>query len=364
MINQLRKFNRESRNIERKEATLEELGDVPNNIRFVGVKALTPKKMMDRSRQALASFGRTFMGWDDLMDILSRKSKSKPGESFISKDNDLLGIKNKEKKGTRIAIDRMNKEYKKAFGLKTNRQATRKMYEDNNIDITLKKVPFTNPIDGTMFEIDLVFTKSELRDRAMKLMDPTLNDTFIEMGYNNDTRADIFEALTAQDMAYIEAQFEFYRDYYDGVNEVYKVYNGINLPKNDKYSPLRREGITKPVDDGMGEFLKETSFRASAANPGASKARTKNTLTISQMSDLSVMERHVAEMEHFKAWAEKIRDMNAVWKDPKVRAAVEINHGKNMLGLVDNFIGDIANGASRMGQRKLLKVKVSLIYLK
>ena len=351
MINQLKKFNRESRDIARKDITVEELGGVPASIKFTGIKDLAPKTVMARAKQALKSHGKTIMGWDDLMDILSGKTKSKPGESFISKDNDLLGFKNAEKKGTRIAIDKMNADYKKAYGLETNRQVTKKMYEDNHDEITLKKVSLTDPIDGTAVEMDLVFTKAELRDRAMKLMDPTLEASFVEMGYNEDTKADIFEALTDQDKAFIENQFEFYRAYYDGVNEVYKEYNGINLPKNNMYSPLRREGVAKPVDDGMGEFLKETSFRASAANPGASKARTANTLTISKISDLSVMERHVAEMEHFKAWAEKIRDMNAVWKDPKVRAAVEINHGKNMVALVDNFVGDIANGASRMGQR-------------
>lgn len=350
LIKNLKDFNRSSKNIARVENTIDELGGIPAGVTIIGKKDFLPKTRSAKAKQALKSFGKSMMGWDDLMDILSSKSDTKPGESFISKDNDLLGFKNKEKRGIRKSMDSVNNSYKKAYGLETGRQVLNKISEDNAIEITLKKVKMTDPIDGSDFETDLVFTRSELRKRAMELMDPSLEESFKEMGYNESTKAAIFNELTGRDKDFIKRQMEFYNKYYDSVNSVYKAMYGVNLPKNDFYTPISREGISKPTDASIGEFMQEISFRA-AATSGSLKTRVGSTLTVSKQSDVSVLERHISEMEHFKAWAEKIRDLNAVWKDPQVRTSVEINHGSDMLAMVDSFISDIANGSPKTSQK-------------
>ena len=350
LIKNLKDFNRSSRNISRVETTVDELGGIPDGVSTIGKKDFLPKTRMQKAKQALKTIGKSIVGWDDLMDILSSKSKTKPGESFISKDNDLLGYKNKEKRGIRVAMDSVNKIYKKAYGIETGRQVLNSLHEDNATEITLKKVNLTSPIDGTSFEMDLVFTKSELRKRAMELSDPSLEDSFKEMGYNNSTKAAIFNELSGQDKEFIKNQMAFYKKYYAGVNDVYKAMYGVNLPNNEFYTPISREGISKPEDAGIGEFMKEVSFRAAAIS-GSLKSRVGSVLTVSKQSDVSVLERHISEMEHFKAWAEKIRDMNAVWKDPQVRTSIEINHGSDMLAMIDTFISDIATGSSKSSQK-------------
>lgn len=351
LIKNLRDFNRSERNRGRVETTIEELGGVPEGTNITGVADFVPTATGERIRRALRTMGKSIVGWDDLMDILSFKTKTAPGQSFISRDNDLLQAKNEEKRGTRIAMDTVNTAYMDAFGLKNGRQVVRKAHEDNTTEITIKKAPMANPVDGTFVEMDLKFTRAELRKRVMELQDPTLAESFKQMGYNDDTVAALTRNLTEADKQFIKSQMNFYREYYNGINDVYSRIYGVNLPRNENYTPISREGIAKAVDSGMGEFLKEQSFRASAASAGALKTRVDSILTISKQSDIQALERHITEMEHFKAFAERIRDLNAVWKNPGVRAAVEINHGKDMLGFVDNFVSDIANGSSRMGQK-------------
>jgi hypothetical protein len=351
LIKQLRDFNRSERNRARVETTIEELGGVPEGTNITGIADFVPDSLPERIRRALRTMGKSIVGWDDLMDILSFKTDTAPGQSFISRDNDLLQAKNEEKRGTRIAMDRVNNSYMEAFGLKNGLQVVRKAHEDNTTEFTLKKVPMQNPVDGSYVEMDLKFTKAELRKRVMELQDPTLADSFAEMGYTEDTTAFLVGNLNEADKQFIRAQQEFYQGYYNGINEVYSRLYGVNLPKNENYSPIMREGIARAEDAGMGEFLKEMSFRASAASAGALKTRVGSTKTISKQSDIQALERHITEMEHFKAWAARIRDINAVWKNPGVRAAVEINHGKDMLGFVDNFVSDIAQGSAKMGQK-------------
>lgn len=342
-IRSIKAMDRAQRNRDAVENTIEELGGIPENLRSVGVKEFTTKSRSERSKRFLHTIGKTIVGWDDIMDILSFKSKTKPGESFISKNNDLLGVKNKEKRGTRIAMNDVNRIYQEAYGLKSSRQMLKQIYSDNTESIRFEAMPFVDE-EGNLNPSTVTFTRSELRKRAMELMDDSLADTFEKMGYSERVRSMIFEALTPQDKQFIAAQMEFYRQYYSGVNDVYKEMYGVFLPQNDNYSPIQREGVSKPVDSGLGEFTKEMSFRASAATAGSLKSRVSNTNTISKQSDIAVLQRHIVEMEHFKAWGEKIRDLNAVWKNPNVRAAVQINHGRDTLAIVDSFISDFARG--------------------
>ena len=330
--------------------TVEELGGLPEDLQTKGVRSFTPRSRSERARKFLHTIGKTIVGWDDILDMLSFKSSTQVGESFISKYNDLLGIKNREKRGTREVMQQVHDAYKDSFGLTSNRQVLKKIQEDNTTEMLIKDMPLVD-VAGKPAPIDMKFTKAELRKRIMELQDPSLWPSFEYMGYTQETVAELTEYLDAQDKAFVKKQMEFYREYYYGTNDVYKEMYGVNLPQNDNYSPIMREGVSKPEDGGLGEFMREMSFRASAAKSGSLKSRVSSVKRISEQSDIAVLQRHIIEMEHFKAWAEKIRDLNAVWKDADVRTAVQIHHGRDMLALVDSFISDFALGGETLGHQ-------------
>jgi len=344
-LEEIREERREAR-----EATIEELGGLPEGMKSVGLREFLPRTRREAARRQLHTLGKTIVGWNDILDILSAKSATPAGQSFISRRNNVLGVKNREKRGMRRAMQQVHDDYRAAYGLTSNRQILRRIYEDNTDEIVLEGLPFLDG-EGNPVPVTLRFTRAELRKRAMELMDPSLWPTFEEgMNYNENVAAEIFEALTEADKDYIQRQLNFYREYYDGMNEVYREMYGVNLPKNEWYSPISREGVAKP-EESFGDFMQEVAFRASAATAGALKSRVGSIKTLEKRSDIAVLQRHIVEMEHFKAWARKVRDLNAVWKDPNVRAAIEIHHGKDMIAMVDSFISDMAFGGNQTAQR-------------
>jgi len=134
------------------------------------------------------------------------------------------------------------------------------------------------------------------------------------------------------------------------VDEVYSEIYGVHLPHNPNYSPLSREGVNRDEEAGLGEFLKEMPFRASATTAGGLKSRTANTYPIAKRADVQVLMEHVVEMEHFRAWAKKIRDLNAVFSNPRVRQSMRINWGPSVDKVVQSFIQDFARGGAELAR--------------
>ncbi|KKL18563.1 hypothetical protein LCGC14_2474280, partial [marine sediment metagenome] len=113
---------------------------------------------------------------------------------------------------------------------------------------------------------------------------------------------------------------------------------------------IRREGVGSEEIIGFGEFLQSINFGAAVAPKGLI-ARVKNIRAIKQQSDLAVLEQHVSEMEHFKAWAIRMRDLQALFGNSELRTAIKIFHGNDILGLLDNFMADFTRGGVHRAAR-------------
>jgi hypothetical protein len=345
MINELRRFNRQAR-IERDVAEAVDVVSggkgIPATI-SAGEKAaaLSVKRtqgLTDRAKRWFSTTGKSFVGWKDLLDILSRLDPSKPFQSRLSEIGDVLDVKNAEKRGIRETTEQIQELYKQSYGLDSTRAVKKKIQEDS------KPVNLGTFTDMNGNAVELEFTRAEARKRYMEFQDPTLAATFTEgMFYSQDMKAAITEMLTPQDKSFAFSQLQFYRDYYSSINEPYQLMYGIDLPFNEFYSPIRREGITKDESDGIGEFLQEINLRA-AVSSGSLKSRVDNVRPIAQQSDLAVLEQHMTEMEHFKAWAERVRELRGVFGNAEFRTAVKLYHDPNILGIVDNFIADMTRG--------------------
>ena len=197
--------------------------------------------------------------------------------------------------------------------------------------------------------VDLKLTKAQARKRMMEILDPTLADTLFStegMAWTQEMVAALESFLSEKDKEFVSRQLDWYQDYYNNLNAIYSDIYGINLPRNSFYSPISREGVGKDADVGLGEFMKEMPFRATASQAGALKTRTRNIFPLAARNDIDVIQGHVSEMEHFKAWAHKIRDLNAVFSNPKVQQAIRLNFGAGINVTLDNFIKDFGRGGA------------------
>jgi len=174
-----------------------------------------------------------------------------------------------------------------------------------------------------------------------------LTESLVE---GNKYSKEIFKAIEKemlpQDKAFAESQLEIYREHYDKVNEVFKELYGVNLPFNEFYSPIRREGFKVDHQKGMGEFMSEASHR-SGLRSNFSKTRTKNSLPLEQTGSISTMQKHMTETNYFIAWGKQIRDFNAVFKDPEVRAAIKDQLGGNLIKVIDTSIEHMTTNGNK-----------------
>ena len=192
--------------------------------------------------------------------------------------------------------------------------------------------------------VRLQMTKAEIRKRLMEFE----NKEIEEQLYDPDGQAwtlGMKEALEAEvsdfDRAMMESQLEFYSDYYERLNEVYRKIYGINLPRTESYVPIKRDfGDGKSQD----EFLQGILYRGGVA-PSALKSRQKSRQRIKSQGDIHVMNSHLLEMEYFMAYAEKVNLLNQVFSGDsnRVMNRVEDLYGKKVASIVRQDLDWFAN---------------------
>jgi hypothetical protein len=346
MINALKAFNREG--------AIQRAKDMATDV-ITGGKGLKPgakttgvKDEAGAMKKFFRSIRDTQVGWDDMMDILSgRHKKSKAYESPLSEWADVLEQEMREEGGRNRQSKKMNEMFREAYDLKSDRQVTKRMREDAE---KVNLGTFENAA-GVVVEIEM--SKAEARKRWMELQDKSLHDSFYNaegMAYTKEMGSAIDSFLTEQDKAFAKAQLDFYSTYYDSVNKTYEEMYGVSLPKSENYSPIKRSDVDKGDPSGLGEFLGEANTRRSIAK-GSLKSRVANLKHIDLNSDVSVLQQHTAEMEHFKAWATKVREMNAVFNSAEVKNAIVQEHGQGALKVVQKFVDDFTAGGVGTAQR-------------
>ena len=349
-IAELKKLNRKARNQKLVDTAIDVImgGEkLPEGLETTGARKVKPsaKEFKEWLKKFSSSAGIHFVGWNDLMDMLSARDKtSAPGQSELNKMATVHAQENAEKAGRTKAVQKIASIARIAFGFKSDRE----MLTQFNLDAKEMQIGKFRNAKGVT--VDLVMTKAEARKFIMEYTDPALRETFHQgMNYTEDMVKAVRATLTAQDLAFIEGQLEFYREYYNRVNAVYRETYGVDLPFNEFYSPIRREGFAEP--EGLyGAFLDEVSYRRSVGS-GSLKSRVKNLKRISLQSDVNTLERHIAEMEHFIAWSDKVRELNVVFKNPGVRTAINLHHSPAMLGVIDKFINDFTRGGVETANR-------------
>ena len=341
MTAELQKFNREAEIDRNRTMAIDVITGgqgLPPGIETVGVEDLKPETMRERAKKWLKTAGKTVVGWKDINDILSQKDESAPFQSRLNQFADILDEKNAEKRGVSNNLLKVRQLIYESYGLKSDREVVRKLRDDAKKE-TIGE--FKNAFGDT---VRIRMSRAEARKRWMEMQDPSLEETLTEgMGYTDEIRMAIDGFLTAQDKAFARAQLEFYQEYYKGVNEVYGDVYGVDLPFNEFYSPISREGIDRDASAGFGEFLQEMPIRR-AVTSGSLKSRVRNIRTLKKQSDAAVLEQHIVEMEHFKAHVKKVRELRDVYGNATVRTAIVNEYNKGILAVIDSFLDDFTRG--------------------
>ena len=154
------------------------------------------------------------------------------------------------------------------------------------------------------------YTKAEIRKRLLELENDAIRTHLYENeGFKQATEEAMRDTLNPFDVAMMESQREFYEEYYERINEVYRKLYGINLPRITSYTPIRRDYGDGEIQD---DFLRSISY-VGGVGPSALKSRTPNKQRLQILSDVAVLQSHMYEMEYFIAYAEKVQDLKNIF---------------------------------------------------
>lgn len=178
--------------------------------------------------------------------------------------------------------------------------------------------------------------------------DAGIKATFQKMGWTQQT-IDQLENFITQDgtqqenLDWAEWQMtEFYPSYYPRINNVYRRLYGFDLPFVDNYVPTFRKTEGKDTDINL---MDTNEYEGGMVN-GSLKSRVPNTNTFARMNADDLMIQHIQKMEHFIHNSEVVNRFRKIFKNQRVRAAIEQVHGSSFLFTMDSFMKDMARGGT------------------
>ena len=278
-----------------------------------------------------------------LMDILEGKDKTTGTlRGFMAQrfGNVVHEARQEENRGTREKYALIQDKMKEIFGIASARKLTKVLNEN----------AFDRVETGIMLENgdELIITKNEAYKKWMEWQDPENTETFEKMGYTEETIQDLEKFIGPELIKWAEWQLnEFYPQYYQEINEVFKERFFIDLPQHDFYSPQQREGKEAEKEDE--QLLNSTNVHASIINSSL-KSRVKNTRPLKYIDGDTVLKQHVAQMEHFMAWAMPMQELRSVLGSGEVQRVINQEYGMSPVKILGGFLDDFARGGMDRSQ--------------
>lgn len=342
MINELEKFNRISE-YEALKATVID--------RVTGGKGLDPslettgiqrKGTKDKLRQTLKGLGQTFiMNWDSVTGTLEWGTPV--GQEVLPERLSVHTQENKFKELQAEGIQEINAMFSEAYNIPPQKHMRiGKKIADNTREVTVGTFKNTEGIPSI-----IKMTKDEMIKRYMEFQDPTLNESFIEGNkYTTEIQNAILSKLSRQDKRLGDLMLDFYQRKYPQINNVYRDIYGVDLPSNEFYSPIQREGVNLGENNVFGQINEDSSYRRSV-NPSAVKSRTGTLKPLKKMGATESLTRHLDESNYFIAWATKVREFNHIFSDPSVRTTIKDNFGGKFLSTIDQNVTQFTQNGNK-----------------
>ena len=297
-------------------------------------------------RKMISQFDNNSQSLEYIFDKLSRLDKtSSPLQSFLNNYfmPQIRQARLAEYGGTTEMITMMKNKLEEIYGLKGGK-LRRKLNENiqNTITITHHDKISPEGIKGDI--VESTFTYNQAYKKWMELKDATLHKTFVKMGYDvNKVINQIEQQLPKEVIAWAEWQlYEFYPMYYQRVNETFRRRFFVNLPFNPMYSPIKR--LIGAKSDTADPTLDKKKTPFGSVQNGSMKSRVGSQEELAWVDGDTILLGHVAEMEHFIAYTDVLRELRSVFMSRDISRSIQQFHGKPILRVLNKFIDDIARG--------------------
>ena len=266
-----------------------------------------------------------------ISDIMSNKRTDNMLEGAITKylTTKMQKMDNEYHKNLSVEYGKIQKIYKRYFGDDQDTlENMEEVREDTGVMILNEK---------TGEEEELVLSYADAITLHMLEMNDKGSKSLKQAGFTATTHRQLEEFMgTAEQYLPSKRSMEqfagellnYYNEYYDRVNAVYKKTYNINLPKEEFYSPLR---IFTQSDIEHSKLLKEGGARASLLT-SAMATRTDHKLQArtNNVSAFKILTHHVTGMENFIAKAEGMKEIRSIMQSKDIKQAITQEVGEDV----------------------------------
>jgi hypothetical protein len=145
---------------------------------------------------------------------------------------------------------------------------------------------------------------------------------------------------------------ELYPSLYDDYNAVYRSVYRTNMPWNQFYAGrIYREG--KDGENTFDLLAGATEYRTSVGGQ-STKARIKNKFPIKNIDGNQVLNSYLEDMEYFRAYAEVMRDMQKLFNNPNIEAAINKVAGANTHRALKDMMTKIASRGIKSNESQVV----------
>ena len=296
----------------------------------------------------VAKYDDAHMGGDFLFDKLSKYHQdSSTLQSPMNKWwRQAHEARNTENASIRKATEYIQKQVADIFGLEVKSKEFRdKMIKYMREDREVGRFRAGN---GDMITIKTPV--NQLIEWWMQFQDQTLIPTYQEtMHWTDSMMKAVEDSLTPDEIEIGRRIMNFYNEFRSGgvdgipLDPLYEKMTGVKLGKIENYSPIRRDAeLPNYIQIG------EDAMRHASGKPAAIKARTPNAKPIKTVGAFTMLQRHITEMAHYKAFAEFIGEARRTFMGT-VNEAVRQYHGSSTLSVINNLVDDLARGGVQRG---------------
>jgi|TARA_Y100000296_G_scaffold19861_1_gene23620 hypothetical protein len=195
------------------------------------------------------------------------------------------------------------------------------------------------------------FSISQLQYFWLLMRDPSSHSTFFDpngMNYTQEMFDELFQLLSPEDKQAATAKSEVIKSMLPEHDEVFKKLNGISVVQgvdtSIDYFPFSRELEGKEI---LG-FEDDRKARVSISK-SAQKGRVDSSLRFRKVSAEAILQKHIIEISHYIATADKLTDVRQIMTNTKLKKAIISVHGELLYEMMADNVTDMIRGRVQGG---------------
>jgi hypothetical protein len=312
------------------------------------VKLLTPEQFQQKGNLFgwWFNFLRGSRHWPGLMTDLTQYTQTRPGESNIERFTDMgRTARYKDelmKKYNNKKVDIFNR----IFGVKNRFQIKDKYDQDLQDKVQI-------PLKG---KESAVINRAIARQRwAEWQQDPGRARLQGKNKYTPDTIKKIEQFLNPEDFDLIRETRKLYDEFYQEVNDVFRMDRGYDLPYRKGYTPFIVEFAHKTYEGA--DLIDQMHFDARKEpvidNKSPLQELKGKTAGIKAQGDIALLDRYIQDMSHYVSHAKTIERAKTIFSNEQVRQIIAQKYGKHMVDTLDAQLDTLTRGKLEAAQRNI-----------